>query len=455
MSHKSVGLTVIVVGLVGALMMPAVPARAARDAAAERYWAQWRGPFANGTSRTARPPIEWSETRNIKWKVEIPGRGAASPVIWGDRVYVLTAVPVGLSKEEAHAARGGIEPRHLYRFITMAIDRRDGRVVWERAATEERPHESTHPINGTWASSSPATDGEVVIAHFESRGMYAYDTSGKLLWQKRFGEKAILSESGEGTTPALYGNYVVLVWDQAQGGSFIVVLDKRSGKELWRAERDEADTWPTPIIVEHDGRVQVITSGWGSIQSYDLETGKIIWHTSGLTPLPIPSPVAGDGMVIAMSGGSNGFRLKAIRLAEAKGDITGTSAVAWTLDRDTPYAPSPLLFNGLLYFVKSNSGLLSVVDAKTGTPHYRVQRLVDIPTVYASPVGADGRVYIAGADGATLVIRHGPTFEVLATNTLEDGFTASPALVDNELYLRGNKYLYCIAEPGAVADARR
>ena len=285
--------------------------------------------------------------------------------------------------------------------------------------------------------------------------MYAYDTSGKLLWQKRFGEKAILSESGEGTTPALYGNYVVLVWDQAQGGSFIVVLDKRSGKELWRAERDEADTWPTPIIVEHDGRVQVITSGWGSIQSYDLETGKIIWHTSGLTPLPIPSPVAGDGMVIAMSGGSNGFRLKAIRLAEAKGDITGTSAVAWTLDRDTPYAPSPLLFDGLLYFVKSNSGLLSVVDAKTGTPHYRVQRLVDIPTVYASPVGADGRVYIPGADGATLVIRHGPTFEVLATNTLEDGFTASPALVDNELYLRGNKYLYCIAEPGAVADARR
>jgi outer membrane protein assembly factor BamB len=452
MLHKSVGLTVIVAGLVGASM---VPARAARDAAAERYWAQWRGPFGNGTSGTARPPVEWSETKNIKWKVEIPGRGAASPVIWGDRVYVLTAVPVGLQKEEAHAARGGIEPRHIYRFMTMALDRRDGRVIWERVSAEERPHESTHPINGTWASSSPATDGEVVIAHFESRGMYAYDVNGKLLWQKRFGEKAILSESGEGTTPALYGNYVVLVWDQSQGGSFIVVLDKRSGKEVWRAERDEADTWPTPIFVEHDGRVQVITSGWGSIQAYDLETGKVIWHTSGLTPLPIPSPVAGDGMVIAMSGGSNGFRLKAIRLAEAKGDITDSSAIAWTLDRDTPYAPSPLLFNGVLYFVKSNSGLLSAYDARTGTPHYRVQRLEDLPTVYASPVGADGRVYIAGADGATLVIRHGPTFEVLATNTLEDGFTASPALVDNELYLRGNKYLYCIAEPGAVANARR
>jgi outer membrane protein assembly factor BamB len=447
MPHKSIGLTTVVaLGLVGASMMPA---RAARDAAAERFWAQWRGPFANGTSRTATPPIEWSETKNIKWKVEIPGRGAASPVVWGDRVYVLTAVPIGLGREEAHAARGGIEPRHVYRFMTMALDRGNGHVVWERVSAEERPHESTHVVNGTWASSSAATDGEVVIAHFESHGMYAYDMNGKLLWEQRFGEKAILSESGEGTTPALYGNYVVLVWDQSQGGSFIVVLDKRTGKEVWRASRDEADTWPTPLVVEHDGRVQVITSGWGSIQAYDLETGRVIWHTSGLTPLPIPSPVAEDGIVVAMSGGNNGSRLKAIRLAEAKGDITGTSAIAWTLDRDTPYAGSPLLFDGLLYFVKSNSGLLSVFDAKTGTPHYRLQRLVNVPNVYASPVGADGRVYIAGADGTTVVIRHGPTFEVLASNTLDDGFTASPALVDNDIYLRGNKHLYCIADQGA------
>ena len=195
----------------------------------------------------------------------------------------------------------------------------------------------------------------------------------------------------------------------------------------------------------------------GRVQSYDLETGKVVWHTNGLTPLTIPSPVADDGMVIATSG-FNGSSLKAIRLAEAKGDITGTSAIAWTLDRDTPYSPSPLLFyGGLLYLLKSNNGLLSVFDAKTGTPHYRVQRLGDLPNVFSSPVAADGRVYIAGADGATLVIRHGPTFEVLATNMLDDGFMASPALVDNEIYLRGDKYLYCIAEkvggssgPGSV-----
>jgi len=192
----------------------------------------------------------------------------------------------------------------------------------------------------------------------------------------------------------------------------------------------------------------VIASGWSSINSYDLETGKIVWHTSGLTPLTIPSPVADDGMVIATSG-FNGSSLKAIRLADASGDITGTGAIAWTLDRDTPYAPSPLLFGGLVYILKSNNGILSVFDAKTGAPQYRAQRLTDVPNIFASPVGADGRVYLAGADGNVLVIRHGPKFEVLATNTLNDGFMASPALADNEIYLRGNKFLYCISEQAA------
>jgi outer membrane protein assembly factor BamB len=313
MGQPRTRLAVVVLSVVVASLPPV---GAARDTNADRFWPQWRGPLANGASPTAKPPVEWSETKNVKWKVEVPGRGAATPVIWGDRLYLLTAVPNGLSSEEAHAARGGISPRHVYRFVTLALDRRDGRIIWERVATEERPHESTHPINGTWASSSAATDGELIIAFFESRGMYAYDMNGKLLWHKRFGEKTILSETGEGTTPALYGNYVVLVWDH-QGESFIVTLDKRTGKELWRVPRAEADTWSTPLIVEHDGRAQVITSGWGSVQSYDLETGKVVWHTSGLTPLTIPSPVADEGMVIATSG-FNGSSLKAIRLAEAK-----------------------------------------------------------------------------------------------------------------------------------------
>jgi outer membrane protein assembly factor BamB len=430
-------------GLACALLTPVM---SARDSEADRYWPQWRGPYASGVSRTAKPPLEWNETKNIKWKIEIPGRGASTPVVWGDRAYVLTAVPVGLSGDAAHAARGGIEPRHVYRFVVLAIDRRDGRIVWERVAREERPHESTHPLNGTWASSSAATDGERIIAFFESRGLYAYDVEGSLLWEKHFGNKLVLSETGEGTTPVIYGNYVVLVWDH-QGDSFIVVLDKRTGKEIWKAERDELDTWSTPLIVEHEGRAQIIVNGWSRLRGYDLETGKVVWHTNGLTPLTIPSPVAENGIVIATSG-FNGSSLKAIRLGDARGDITGTPAVMWSLDRDTPYAPSPLLYDGILYLLKSNTGILSVFDAKTGTPHYRLQRLPDVPNMFSSPVGANGRVYFAGADGTTLVINHGPKFEVLGSNPLDDGFMASPALVDNEIYLRGNKYLYCIAEKG-------
>jgi outer membrane protein assembly factor BamB len=441
MAHRRVRLTAVVVSLLGVWL---APTRAARDPAAERYWPQWRGPYANGTSKTAKPPVEWSETKNIKWKVEIPGRGAATPVVWGDRIYLLTAVPVGLTGDATHSARGGLDPRDVHRFVVLALDRRDGHILWERVAAEVRPHESTHPLNGTWASSSAATDGEHVVAFFESRGLFVYDMKGTLVWEKHFGEKSVLSETGEGTTPALYGNDVILVWDH-QGESFIIDLDKRTGREMWRVPRAELDTWSTPLVVEHEGKAQVVTAGWSSINGYDLETGKILWHTSGLTPLTIPSPVAEDGMVIATSG-FNGSSLKAVRLAGAKGDITGTSAIAWTLDRDTPYAPSPLLFNGVLYILKSNNGILSVFDSKTGTPHYRAQRLRDVPNVFASPVGADGRVYIAGADGTTLVIRHGPTFEILASNALDDGFMASPALVDNEIYLRGAKYLYCIAE---------
>jgi len=418
-------------------------ALAAPEPAAERFWPQWRGPYATGVSKFADPPTEWSETKNVRWKTEIPGRGSASPVVWGDRLFVLTAVPLGVSGNAAHAPRGGIQPRPVHRFIVLAIDRRNGRVIWERTAREERPHEGSQPENGTWASSSAVTDGERIFAFFESRGLYVYDLEGKLLWQKDLGHKAMRSQFGEGTTPALYGNRLVIVWDH-QGQSFVVALDKLTGNEIWRAERKEIDSWATPLIVEQDGRAQVVTSGMNRLRSYDLETGKLLWDSEGVTMNPIPSPVFADGMVFVTSG-FRGNNLKAIRLADARGDITGSNAIVWTLNRDTPYVPSPLLYDGILYLLKNNSGILSAFDARTGRPHYQLQRLDGVPEVFASPVGAGGRVYIPGRDGTTLVVRHGGKFEVLAKNTLDDGFDASPALVDNEIYLRGYKYLYDIA----------
>jgi outer membrane protein assembly factor BamB len=431
-----------VVGFSAMLAVTMISPMRAADAPGDRFWPQWRGPHGTGVSSAANPPSEWSETRNVKWKVEIPGRGSASPIVWGDRVFVLSAIPAGAAGGATHAPRGGVQPRTAHRFMVYAIDRATGRTVWEQVAREATPHEGSHPDNGTWASSSASTDGERVFAYFESQGLYAYDMTGKLLWQKDFGKKIMRNEFGEGTTPALYGNRLVLTWDH-QGASFIVALDANTGNELWRVPREEIDTWSTPLIVEHEGRAQVITNGMNRLRSYDLETGKIVWESAGTTMNPIPSPVAADGMVFLMSG-FRGNNLKAIKLADARGDITRSGAIAWSLDRDTPYVPSPLLYGGILYFLKTNSGVLSAFDAKTGTPHYQVQRLDLVSEVFASPVGAGNRVYIVDRDGTTLVLRLGPKYEVLAKNSLDDGFDASPALVDNEIFMRGYRYLYCI-----------
>lgn len=430
--------------LLGSVLVLAPLSSAPGDA--ERYWPQWRGPFATGVSKVAKPPLAWSETKNIRWKKEIPGRGSGTPVVWGDHVFVATAVPAGKTLAESHAPLGGVTPRVAHKFIVMALDRRDGRVAWEHAANEATPHEGSHNDNGTWASPSAVTDGEHVIASFESFGIYAYDMNGKLVWSRDLGDKQMRSQFGEGSSPVLHGNTLVVVWDQfVPGQSFIAALDKRTGKELWRQKRDEIDTWATPAVVETGGRAQVIVPAMNRVRSYDLQTGDVVWEMAGLTMNPIPSPVAEDGLVILMSG-FRGNSLKAVRVAAAKGDITGSDRVVWTLDRDTPYVPSPLLYDGVLYFFKSNSGVLSVFDAKTGKPHYQLQRIDGVPNVFASPVGAAGRVYIPGREGTTVVFRHGSTFEILATNKLDDGFDASPALVDNEIYLRGTRHLYSIAE---------
>lgn len=408
-------------------------------------WAQWRGPEMTGVSRTAKPPVEWSETKNVKWKVQIPGRGSSSPVVWNDRVYVTTAVPVGVTGDAQHAPRGALSQRGVHQYKVLALDRKTGNTVWERVAREEEPHEAAHQDNGTWASSSAITDGRHVFAYFESRGLYAYDMSGQLIWHTDFGDKKMRNQFGEGSTPVLSGNTLVVVWDHLDQPSYVIALDKHTGKERWRVDHPEMDTWATPLVVEHAGRRQVIVNAMNRVRSYDLETGQIVWDGPGTTMNVIPSPVFGNGMVFIMSG-FRGNNLKAIKLADAKGDITKTGAIAWQLDRDTPYVPSPLLYDNILYFLKTNNGLLSAFDATSGKPHYQARRMARAPEVFSSPVGADGRVYITSRDGITTVLKHGPTYEVLAENTLDDGFDASMALADSEIFLRGYKYLYAIEQ---------
>jgi len=409
------------------------------------HWPQWRGPHAAGSSTTANPPLTWSETRNVKWKAPLAGRGNSTPVIWGDRIFVTTAVPEGVTGEAQHAPRGGVPDRDVHRFVVMALDRHTGKTIWERTARTQAPHEGSHFENGTWASSSPITDGRGLYVYFESFGLYAYDLDGRLLWEKDFGDKRMRQEFGEGSTPALFGNTLVVVWDHLNGQSFVTAVDTRDGKELWRVPHAEIDTWATPLVVEVNGRAQVIVPAMERVRAYDLQNGGAVWESDGLTMNTIPSPVHADGLVFLMSG-FRGNDLKAIRVADAKGNIDGTPAVAWTMDRDTPYVPSPLIHDGILYFLKGNNGILTAVDARTGRPHYSQQRLDGVPNVFASPVAAGGRVYVPGRDGATAVVKSGPAFEMLARNTLDDSFDASPALAEGVLYLRGYKNLYALEE---------
>ena len=252
----------IVYGIAAALVaVPLALAAYAQAPAADRYWPQWRGPLANGISRTANPPIEWGENKNVRWKVEIPGPRLGFSGHLG-RSGVRAHRDSGRQRAcQSRMRRAAASTRAgVHRYVVMALDRRDGRVVWQHTAREEAPHEASHQDNGTWASASAMTDGQHVIASFESRGIYAYDMNGKLVWQKDLGDKSMRNEFGEGSTPVLYRNRLVVVWDHTKG-SYITALDKNTGNELWRVSRDEIDTWATPYVVEHGGRAQVIVPG--------------------------------------------------------------------------------------------------------------------------------------------------------------------------------------------------
>lgn len=427
--------------------------------APELFWPQWRGPLGTGEAPKADPPVEWSEEKNVRWKVEIPGRGKSSPIVWGDLVFVATAVPAGTPVAprpagEAPPAGGRPSvnpPDSVQEFVVLALGRADGKVRWRRTLRSLLPHEGTHK-DGSYASASPLTDGERLFVFFGSRGLYALDLSGRVLWERDLGTMSTRFGFGEGASPALFGDTLVVNWDH-EGKDFIVALDAETGRERWRNDqRDEPTTWATPLVVVHERRPQVVTNGTNRVRSYDLETGKLVWEAGGLTANVIPSPVSGGGMVYLTSG-FRGNALLAVRLAAAKGDITGTSAVAWTYDQDTPYVPSPLLYRDGLYFLKSNSAVLTRLDARSGEKSY-TERLEGMTNVYASPVGAAGRVYVAGRDGVTAVVEAGPQLKVLARNTLADGIDASPAVVESEVYLRGYRYLYRISRdisPGPPA----
>ena len=462
----------------------------ASTAAEPSDWPQWRGPTGNGVSADAKPPVKWSESKNVAWKVAIPGTGSASPIVWRDKVFVATAVPTesaaapdssdgdgeprrrrgdragrsrrdgdefraqsqdddrrrderrGRGRRGGRRGRGGGDSLKEHRFVLLALDRATGKTLWEATATTATPHQGHHRDHG-FASASPFTDGERVYTHFGSRGLFCYTLDGTEVWKRDdFGKMDTRNGFGEGSSPSLHGDTIILPWDH-EGPSYIAAIDKTTGKTRWKIERDEHTSWATPLVVEHDGEWQVIASGQEYARGYSLKDGKELWRCSGQTARPVASPVAGHGMAFIGSGFRGAF-LGAFDLSK-RGDLEESDGVAWSISRSTPDIPSLLLSGSRLYFHSRNSGIISCHDAKTGKPHYSQERVPGLGgDVYASPVAANGHVYLTSRDGATVVIEDSDTFKVVATNQLDDPIDATPAIAGRELFLRGQKHLYCI-----------
>jgi outer membrane protein assembly factor BamB len=331
-----------------------------------------------------------------------------------------------------------------HEFAVLALNRKDGKILWQQTMHKDLPHEAGH-VTASLASASPVTDGERVYAFFGSYGLYCLDTSGKLVWKKKLGEMHTKHGHGEGSSPALHGDTLIVNWDHEEK-SFLIALDKRTGKKLWHVARPEDTSWSTPIIVEHAGKAQVIVPGTNRLRGYDLADGKVLWECGGLSSNIVASPVSANGFVYAGSSYDTRAML-AIRLDGAKGDITGGKQVIWTRKRGCPYVPSPLLYGDSLYTLQHYQGVLFRIDVKTGEDADGPFRLDSIENAYASPVGAAGRVYVVSRQGVTQVLSHGDKdLKTLAVNRLDDQFNASPALAGRELYLRGEEKLYCIAE---------
>ena len=316
-------------------------------------WHQWRGPEANGVSRTAKPPVEWSEDRNIKWKVAIQGKGNASPIVWGDKVFLLTAINTGRVDQKLHKPEDqpkrvfGIKhPNTFYKFEVVCLNRNTGKEIWRQTAIEQVQHEGTHN-DADFASASPTTDGQRLYCWFGSAGMYCYDLDGKKLWERQLGQAYVGASLGECCSPVVHDGRVVIVRDQARQ-STIEVLEAKTGDTIWKKERNEPNAWATPRVIEHSGRTQVITAASNMVRSYDLDTGNVFWQCSGLTGNVTPCPVVEGDVVYCMSG-YEGYSLLALPL-DAKGDISGSDSIIWSKDKGTPYVPSPVLYDGLLYF---------------------------------------------------------------------------------------------------------
>jgi len=415
-----------------------------------KNWPGWRGADGQGVSDETTLPSDWTAEKNVAWKIPIPGRGHSSPIVWGNRVFVTTAVEGDVvagakavkhkagDKEFLHPDSIGADHKHTFKVI--ALNRDSGKTLWEATAWEGTPYDNRHR-KSSYAASTPATDGKLVYAFFGTEGLYAYDFNGKLAWKAQLGNLATVG-MGTGTSPILHDNVVIVQCDEDNGeASFIVALDKKTGKEVWRTPRKVQVSWSTPLLVKTSTRSELITSGTETVISYDPATGKELWHHKGVESNAIPSPVANNEMVFLVAGFPAKIAM-AIKLG-GSGDLTGTPNVPWKYAKGTAYVPSPILYGDYLYLT-TDRGILTCIDAKTGEVKYEGGRIPIPATFTASPVAFEGKILMTSEDGDTFIVKAGPKHEVLGTNSIGEPVYASPAIADGRIFIRGEKNLYCI-----------
>lgn len=417
-----------------------------------KNWHQWRGPNANGVATQGDPPTSWDDKTNIKWKFKIEGEGSSTPIVWNDKVFILSAIETDRKPEippKLSAQARTKPPENILQFVVWCLNRETGDVIWKKVVRECAAHEGRHPTT-TYAASSPMTDGKHLYVLFGSYGVYCLNLKGDIIWEKDLGVMRTRRGWGEAVSPVVHDGKLIVNWDQ-EDQSEIFVLNSKDGEIVWNKKRDEPTTWATPLVVKANGKNQLITNGTEAVRSYELETGHLIWQAPGTTLNAIPCPIRNENQVICM-GGYQGFMALSIDL-NSTGKVTAESTgpdqpIKWTIPEHTSYVPSPVIVGGRLYFTKKLDAILNCVDVKTGKPIYAQTRLPEMRRMYSSPVAIGDRIYFTSREGTTLVIKGSDKFEVLSTNRLSEEIDASPAIVGDQIFLRGKQNLYCIEKAG-------
>jgi len=444
----------IVVGVSAAL------ATATTQPKASEAWPSFRGRDASGIADGQRLPDQWNAVKgaNVRWKVAIPGLAHSSPIVWGDRVFVTSAIsslPTATFKTGLYGEGTASEDRSPHRWTVTALDRQTGRTIWERTAYQGVPKQKRH-IKSTYASSTPATDGRVLVAFFGSQGLYAYDLDGQPLWQKDLGRLDVGAydlpeyEWGPASSPIIYGDLVIVQCDQQQG-SFLLAADIHTGRTIWKTTRDELPSWGTPTVY-HSTRSnrspELVTNGSNYIRGYDPLTGNELWRLGGSSKITAPTPIFTDDFIVVASGRHDEKPIFVIRPG-SRGDITlpagrtSSRTVAWSKRGRGPYMPTPLAYRGLLY-VLANEGILDAYDLGTGRELYR-QRIPESGSGFsASPIASDGRIILPSEDGDMFVVSAGQDFTLLASNPMGEALMATPALAGGVMYVRGERHLFAI-----------